>query len=87
MPKSFFRSYSQDKLTTGLTKPSQGREASREPEGFRHVLPDEGDCGPGVQQAIHHHVVSVWPISASRGSLETFPGGALHGQNTLVGSV
>ncbi|XP_003367662.1 conserved hypothetical protein [Trichinella spiralis] len=26
-----------------------------ESESFRHVLPDEGDCGPGVQQAIHHH--------------------------------
>ncbi|KRY25423.1 hypothetical protein T01_6376 [Trichinella spiralis] len=58
-----------------------------ESESFRHVLPDEGDCGPGVQQAIHHHVVSVWPISASTGGLESFPGGASHDQKTLVGAV
>ncbi|XP_003366571.1 conserved hypothetical protein [Trichinella spiralis] len=58
-----------------------------ESESFRHVLPDEGDCGPGVQQAIHHHVVSVWPISASTGGLESFPGGASHDQKTLVGAI
>ncbi|KRZ47831.1 hypothetical protein T02_14036 [Trichinella nativa] len=50
-----------------------------EPEDFCYILPDEGDCGPRLQQAIHHHMVSVWPISASTGCLESFPRGASRG--------
>ncbi|KRZ51075.1 hypothetical protein T02_12796 [Trichinella nativa] len=43
--------------------------------------------GPRVEQAIHHHMVSVWPISASTGCLKSFPRGASHGKKTRAGAV
>ncbi|KRX31101.1 hypothetical protein T09_2219, partial [Trichinella sp. T9] len=48
---------------------AQGRETttlmgSREPENLGDVLPDEGDLRPRVEEAIHHHLVSVRSIGA-----------------------
>ncbi|KRY98051.1 hypothetical protein T11_6096 [Trichinella zimbabwensis] len=58
-----------------------------EPEDFCHVLPDEGDFGPCVEEAVHHHVVSVRPVGASTGGLEAPTWSAPSGQEAVVGSV
>ncbi|KRX56206.1 hypothetical protein T06_15659 [Trichinella sp. T6] len=60
---------------------------SREPENLGDVLPDEGDLRPRVEEAIHHHLVSVWSVGAGTDGLEASPTGVSSGQKALVGLV
>ncbi|KRX32680.1 hypothetical protein T05_1003 [Trichinella murrelli] len=60
---------------------------SREPENLGDVLPDEGDLRPRVEEAIHHHLISVRSVGAGTDGLEASTTGVSSGQKALVGLV
>ncbi|KRZ81909.1 hypothetical protein T08_4766 [Trichinella sp. T8] len=60
---------------------------SREPKNLGDVLPDEGDLRPRVEEAIHHHLVSVRSVGAGTDGLQSSPTGVSSGQKALVGLV
>ncbi|KRY44479.1 hypothetical protein T03_8395 [Trichinella britovi] len=70
---------------------SQCREAATlmgpsESEDIRHILTDEGNFCPRVEEAIYYHMVPVWPVRSSADRLEAPPRNASGSQETLAGS-